>query len=143
MRYMIDTNTFVYLCKRDFDEIDNDILTEFENYENTFIISSESVREISLLIRGGKIDFRLWRDYADVESSVNEHGFEVRYVDKSHIKTFYGLEFAPGHRDPFDLMIVAQAITEKLTLISSDTDFPFYTKQGLYLKQNFRSRKRR
>jgi len=143
VRYMIDTNTFVFLCHHDFDKFDNEIWSILTDFENMFIISSESVREISLLIRYGKIDFPIWCDYNDVKSSLNEHGIEVRHVNDSHIKTFYGLEFAPDHRDPFDLMIISQAITEKLTLISSDTDFPFYTKQGLYLKQNFRGRKRR
>ena len=41
-----------------------------------------------------------------------------------------------GHKDPSDHIIIAQAITEHLPLISSDTRFPFYRKQGLDLIVN-------
>ena len=40
------------------------------------------------------------------------------------------------HKDPFDHIIIAQAISHKMTLISSDTKFPFYRKQGLRLIEN-------
>lgn len=40
---------------------------------------------------------------------------------------------AQGHKDPSDHVIIAHAITEHLPLISSDTRFEFYRKQGLDL----------
>jgi len=143
MRYFIDTHTFVNLYLGENDEFDKSIADILYDYENTFVISSESVREIKLLLDNKKIDVKEWRAYDDVKKSLDEHGVEIRYVDESHLRMFYKLEHAPKHTDPFDLMIIAQAITEKHPLISSDTEFPFYTKQGLYLKQNFRGRKRR
>ncbi len=36
-----------------------------------------------------------------------------------------------SHRDPNDRLIIAQAITEKMPLISNDTKFPKYTRFGL------------
>ena len=143
MRYMVDTNTFIYLCNHDYDKLDRNVMSVLDNFENNFIISSESIREISLLIRKKIIGVEMWRTYADVKSSLEGFGMEIRYVDETHLKIFYSLEYAPGHNDPFDLMIVAQAIAEKLPLISSDTDFPFYTRQGLDLFQNFNRKKRR
>jgi PIN domain nuclease of toxin-antitoxin system len=41
------------------------------------------------------------------------------------------------HKDPFDHIIIAQAISHKMTLVSSDTKFPFYRKQGLRLIENY------
>ena len=41
------------------------------------------------------------------------------------------------HNDPFDHIIIAQAISHKMTLVSSDTKVPFYRKQGLRLVENF------
>ena len=41
------------------------------------------------------------------------------------------------HKDPFDHIIIAQAITHKMTLVSSDTKFPYYRKQGLKLVENY------
>jgi len=43
-----------------------------------------------------------------------------------------------GHKDPFDHMIISHAITEQMTLVSSDTRFPFYRRQGLKLLYNER-----
>ena len=43
---------------------------------------------------------------------------------------------AQDHNDPSDHVIIAHAITEGLTLISSDEKFPFYVKQGLDLVLN-------
>ena len=43
------------------------------------------------------------------------------------------LNEAQNHRDPSDHVIISHAITEHLTLLSSDTKFPFYRSQGLDL----------
>ena len=43
---------------------------------------------------------------------------------------------AKGHKDPWDHMIISHAITERLTLVSSDQRFPFYRRQGLNLLFN-------
>ena len=41
-----------------------------------------------------------------------------------------------GHNDPFDHIIIAQAIAEQICLISADRRFPFYKLQGLDLMEN-------
>ncbi|MCQ4915108.1 hypothetical protein NE451_11470 [Bacteroides nordii] len=41
-----------------------------------------------------------------------------------------------GHKDPSDHVIIAHALTEHLPLISSDTRFELYRKQGLDLIVN-------
>jgi PIN domain nuclease of toxin-antitoxin system len=61
---------------------------------------------------------------------------KVKYVREEHLKTLAQLDLVKGHNDPSDRLIIAQAIAEKLTLISSDTAFPDYIKQGLKLIQN-------
>lgn len=48
---------------------------------------------------------------------------------------------AQGHKDPSDHVIIAHAMTEGLTLVSSDIRFPFYCKQGLKLLVNKKYRK--
>lgn len=46
------------------------------------------------------------------------------------------LNEATGHKDPSEHVIISQAITEHLPLVSSDTRFPFYREQGLDLIEN-------
>ena len=43
------------------------------------------------------------------------------------------LNEAQAHKDPSDHIIISQAITEHLTLLSSDQKFSFYRDQGLNL----------
>jgi len=143
MRGYIDTNIFIFLCG-DMDELDPEVKGMLEDYENSFIISSESIKEIGTLIKNRKVGVKEWKTFADVKESARAHDIEVRYVDESHLKTFYKLDPADGHSDPADLMIIAQAITEGIHLISSDTKFPLYEKQGLKFilnRRNARSRR--
>ena len=65
-----------------------------------------------------------------------ELGYEVKYVQKEHLKTLATLGVFKEHTDPSDRLIIAQAITEKLSLISSDNYFRLYKKLGLYLIRN-------
>ena len=135
MRYFIDTNIFLFFIAEP-NELDSSVTALFEDYENSFIISSESIREIAMLIKGGRLNNKIWRTYADVRNAIDKHGIEVRYVAEAHLKTLYNLH--PHHSDPADLMIISQAITEGIPLISSDAKFPLYTKQGLRFIHNRR-----
>ena len=130
MRYFIDTNIFIFSCT-DVDELTPEVVKILEDYENSFIISVESVREIVMLIKGGRINNKIWQSYTDIKASLDAHGIEIRYISESHLKTLYNLRPAPHHSDPADLMIISQAIVEGIPLISSDTKFPFYIRQGL------------
>ena len=129
MRYFIDTNIFIFLCA-DPDEVDPGIKALLEDCGNTVILSAESLREIAMLLKNKRIDIN-WKSFQDVKNSALLLGMEIRYVSEAHLKTLYNLRPAPRHSDPADLMIIAQAITENIPLISSDTQFPLYTAQGL------------
>jgi PIN domain nuclease of toxin-antitoxin system len=62
---------------------------------------------------------------------LDEHGIEIRHTHESQLKTLGELTLAPNHSDPSDLMIIAQAITENITILSTDGQFPYYAKHGL------------
>jgi len=140
---MIDTDTFVYLCRHDTDELDQNVTEILNNCSNTFILSAESIREIANLLAVKRIEMSKWKTFEDVKKSADDFGLHIRYIGEAHLKTLYKLRRAPGHNDPGDLILIAQAITEKLPIISSDTDFPFYLSQGLDLVKNNKHRKKR
>ena len=137
MRYFIDTNIFIFLCG-DSEELAPEIKALFEDYENSFIISVESIREIVMLLKSGRVHVKEWQSFAGIKESLDAHCVEIRYVSESHLKTLYHLQTAPRHSDPTDLMIISQSITEGVPLISSDAKFPLYTKQGLRFIHNRR-----
>ena len=69
---------------------------------------------------------------------LNDPSVEIDNTDVNVIRTLASLQTneVQDHKDPFDHIIIAQAISHKMTLVSSDTKFPFYRKQGLRLIEN-------
>ena len=55
-----------------------------------------------------------------------ENEFDVLPVSLDHIFGLYGLPSFADHRDPFDRMLAAQAMTEGLSLVSADPNFDRY-----------------
>jgi len=130
MRYLIDTNILVRIVG-DGDISDNAraIITDCENI---IYISSESVKEYIYLVQDDRITVKKqFRSLEVFDLIENTLGFNVKYVAKEHLRTLVKLPAIENHRDQNDRLIIAQAITEKMPLISSDGKFSKYRKSGL------------
>ena len=131
MRYLVDTNIFTKIVN---DLLSDDIRNIIHDCENIIYVSSESIKEFVHLVQTEKIILKKTIRSLDVFDFIeNTLGFNVKYVTKEHLRTFAKLALVEGHNDPSDRLIISQALTEKLPLISSDTKFPKYRKQGLDL----------
>jgi PIN domain nuclease of toxin-antitoxin system len=132
MRYLIDTNIFIDLVVEDF--LSDDVRAILGDYENIIYVSSESVKEFIHLVQTGKvISKKNTRSHNVFDLIENTFGLQVKYVAKEHLRRFVELDLVEGHNDPSDRLIISQALTEKIPVISSDTKFPKYRKQGLDL----------
>jgi len=135
MRYLLDTNIFIDMVKGE--DISEDIQELVADYENLIYVSSESLKEYIHLTRAGKVipqkEFRALEVFDLIE---NTFGFQVKYVTKEHLRRFATLDVIEGHNDPSDRLIIAQALTENMPVMSSDTKFPKYRKMGLELIVN-------
>jgi PIN domain nuclease of toxin-antitoxin system len=108
-----------------------------DDYENSIYVSSEGIKEYIHLVQNGKIVPKKNMRSLDIFDIIeNELGFNVKYVAKEHLRTLAKLDLVEGHTDPSDRLIISQALTERMPLISSDTKFPKYRKQGLNLIVN-------
>jgi len=116
---------------RERDKLHRDVLDIITDYENKIYISSESIKEIILLLRAGKIEKPTWKTTEDIFVSVEEYGFTVDYIKKEQIIALGKIEPIQDHKDPFDHAIIAHAIANKITLISSDDKMQYYRDQGL------------
>jgi PIN domain nuclease of toxin-antitoxin system len=47
-------------------------------------------------------------------------------IKLNHLNEFSNLPFRDDHKDPFDRMLIAQALAEHLSIASSDTRFAGY-----------------
>ena len=140
MRYMIDTNIFVYMTQ-DISSLQHDIRELLSDYSNTLHISSESVKELIVAYNNKGLLAKKWKTAEEMVAAIeDEYYIKILPVNKEHMKTYSRLSInnIDNHRDPSDHVIISHAITNKLPLISSDRKFTFYTDQGLDLVFNER-----
>ena len=139
-RYLLDTNIFVYAVQ-DRDSLNNDVLAILEDYESVFYMSAESVKELIVSYRNKRLLNKQWKTAYDmVRSITDDYYITILPVDNEVMKTYSTLDIneAEDHKDPSDHIIICQAITNRMPLISSDHKFLFYKNQGLDLIYNDR-----
>ena len=135
MRYLLDTHIFLYIA------IDNEYLHEdvkaiIEDYSNTLCVSAETLRELVVGYNNKSFSTKRWKSCEQLINAVTEtYAIEVLPLTEQVMQTYSRLRRneAQGHKDPSDHVIISHAITLGLPLISSDTRFSFYEKQGLKL----------
>ena len=59
-----------------------------------------------------------------VKDEQQNNGFQILPIQVSH--ALYLENLPPHHKDPFDRLLISQAIVENMTLVSADTDFAKY-----------------
>ena len=131
-RYLLDTNVLLFYIFGNKDEISRDTISILKDNSNILFTSSIVLAEINQLMRLKKIQSKVFKTpFQFQEVLEKEFLVEILPFTKHHTKTLSELTFAKGHNDPFDHAIISQAITDKLTLISSDRQFENYTTQKL------------
>ena len=121
------------------DQLSRDVKAILDDYDNTFYMSSESVKELIVGFNNGKLVSRFWDTAAKmVKDITNRYFIRILPVGEEHMDTYahLTLNLAEDHRDPSDHVIIAHAITNGMPLVSSDRKFKFYEDQGLELVFN-------
>lgn len=140
MRYLLDTNTFVFMTL-DPDSLSNDVLVALNEPDSLLYISAESVKELIVAYRKKRLGTRKWKTAEEMVKAIEDMYYvEILPLRKEHMETLSKLRINEGmaHNDPSDHVIISHAMTEDLVLVSSDTRFPFYRRQGLKLLYNER-----
>lgn len=136
MRYMLDTNIFLFMMN-DRERLSKRVDNLISDWSNTLCISIESIREIITKQRDKDFNGMRWnscdRLIADIEERFQ---IDILPIDLNVMRTLFDLKPGPVHHDPFDHIIIAQAITCRMPLISADEKFPYYCQQGLRLVEN-------
>ncbi|MBO7436786.1 MAG: PIN domain-containing protein [Bacteroidaceae bacterium] len=135
MRYLLDTNTYIYLST-DRENLDSDVFSILSEPDTLMCISVESVRELIVAYNKKGWGNKKWKTGEDMVRSIEETYFvEILPIQKDVMKTYSRLRVnsALNHKDPSDHVIISHAITLGMPLISSDTRFQYYTRQGLNL----------
>ena len=87
-------------------------------------VSIVSVWEIAIKVHIGKLALR--NNFSLLSDFIKQSGIEILPVKFEHLQQLLHLDF--HHRDPFDRLIIAQALNENMQIISKDENFKKYNK---------------
>jgi PIN domain nuclease of toxin-antitoxin system len=138
MRYYLDTNILVFIVCQNKNDLSIDVRNIVFDFSNILYTSSIAVNELILLYKIGKIEFIDCKSANDLLLKIEKSGIEIVYYNKYHLLKYSGLDLVDGHKDLNDHAIIAQAISDKIPLISSDKCFENYRSQGLNFIYNKR-----
>ena len=117
---LLDTHTFIWLSEDD----PNLPVSRRDMIEDTdeVFVSIASFWEISIKLTIGKLS--LQADFNDVESRFTATRFQLLPISIRDTVQLHQLPL--HHKDPFDRILIAQAINRSLSIVSADTAFDAY-----------------
>ena len=122
MQVLVDTHAFLWWLagNRKMSEAARGVI---EDPRNSVLVSAASAWEITTKHRLGKLPGAA-KVAGDVMAAIDGHGFEPLAITVAHAERAGRL---PGpHRDPFDRMLIAQALAHDLPLVSNESLFDRY-----------------
>ena len=135
MRILLDTCVIIDWLT-DTDSFDDSVWDILNDPENRLYISAETQRELIVSFNNKRFLTRFWKTAEEMLLSIKQEAdIDTLPITERTMLTYSRLciNDKQEHRDPSDHVIISHAITEKLTLLSSDEKFPFYRSQGLDL----------
>jgi PIN domain nuclease of toxin-antitoxin system len=117
---LLDTHAFIWYSEND-SKLSEVLKTEIETAERVYL-SITSLWEIAIKISIGKLS--LQSNYESIESSLEPAGITLLPI--SFADTVRVMNLSLHHRDPFDRILIAQAIERSLTIVSCDAVFTQY-----------------
>ena len=122
MNLLLDTHVLLWMH----DEIEklsksaSDALTVTEN---TLYISTASIWEIQVKFKSGKL--RLAKPVHEIlDEQILVNDLEILALERQHAVNVVNLP--PAYKDPFDRMIISQAMVEDMTILTADPKFSEY-----------------
>jgi PIN domain nuclease of toxin-antitoxin system len=121
-KYLLDSHTFLW-WESDADQLSSTAYAILTDRRNTLLLSIASIWEMQIKLQTGKLKLNL--PLAElVSNQVIKNQVILLPVLFPHVLELDKLP--PHHRDPFDRILVAQALVEDATLISRDSEIVKY-----------------
>ncbi len=122
MKFLLDTHAFLWFVNDSkkmpehlFDLLESDV---------DLCLSIASLWEIAIKVNINKLTLpKNYEQFIDEQIKIND--IEILPISLSHLQIITTLPL--HHKDPFDRLIIAQAIEKNITIISRDSAFNFYT----------------
>jgi PIN domain nuclease of toxin-antitoxin system len=127
--YLFDTHALLFWSTK------SAVSTEFihffdeQNEQGTLYISAISFWEIALLAQKGRLalsDVHAWKD--ELLAYTN-----LRLIEPSVMEMIQSTQLPLHHKDPFDRLLIAQALHQGLTFVTQDQAIQHYEVPQLWL----------
>ena len=122
MQYLLDTHTLLWFIGGD-EELSDTAKFAIIDIDAIKYVSIASLWEVAIKVNLGKLTLDM--DYAELGEQITINGFEILPITFDHTNALVNLEL--HHRDPFDRIIIAQALNDKLTVVGKDSNFSKYS----------------
>lgn len=122
MRFLLDTHILLWALN-DPDQLTAEVRGEIEDPDNVVLFSTASIREITIKSRLGRPDFAVRAER--IANEAVARGFSELMIRWQAAAVVADLPL--HHRDPFDRILLAQAMTEPVHLYTVDRKLPPYS----------------
>ncbi len=122
MKLLLDTHTLLWFISGS-SNLSSSARLAIEDAANEKYVSIASIWETAIKVSIGKMTLAAPFDSL-FPQQLQVNGFELLPVKVEHTSVVTTLPF--HHRDPFDRLLIAQAINEKMTIVSLDKVFDDY-----------------
>lgn len=119
MQILLDTHTLIWALAKP-EKLSNKIVKLISNVNNLVFVSIASLWELQIKKSLGKIILP-----NDFPILLQDSGYKILNITFEHILQLENLPLL--HRDPFDRMLIAQSLSEKIPLVTDDSEILQYT----------------
>ncbi|MCL2361872.1 MAG: type II toxin-antitoxin system VapC family toxin [Defluviitaleaceae bacterium] len=121
MDILLDTHAVWWFLKGN-DKMPSSVRNTIQNTENVIHVSVATIWEVAIKMSIGKLEFD--GDIDGFIEAIEKEDFSLLNISPEHIKAVVSLPFI--HRDPFDRMLIAQAMVEDIPIMTIDTNIVKY-----------------
>jgi len=119
MRLLLDTAVLIYAVEFP-ERLSRHAARVLRNLDNALELSAVSVTEIAIKAASGKIAFSA----VILRKAMDDLGIRILPYTADHAFRMFGL--SRHHNDPFDRQIIAQALCERISVVTPDEKFGLY-----------------
>jgi len=128
MKLLLDTHALLWFIGDD-PQLSTTARENIENPAHEKFVSAASLWEIAVKLSLEKL--KLPRAFNEVfPQQLEVNGFELLPISCAQLNQLAALPF--HHRDPFDRLLIAQALAEGMTLVTRDPAFSKYSEKILW-----------
>ena len=123
MRLLIDTQILIWFLEGN-RQLPEKLHNLIRDASNEVIVSRASLFEIAIKLKIGRLTLKRGLEGL-IQDCQTEH-ISVLSIDDQHVLTYNKIPFYADHRDPFDRLLLATALAEKMPILSADGEFSRY-----------------